>query len=135
MTTDQTVKCQFTIPELQEKKLIEWDLHITESLGTHDMIIGRDLMDFLGIDVRFSTRTIEWENHSMPFKAAKATADEDYHIEESMTLSEKFDIMAADNASKVKDILDAKYTAVDLEEITQEQKQLSDAEGKNSLLC
>ena len=32
MTTDQTVKCQFAIPELQEKKLIEWDLHITRIL-------------------------------------------------------------------------------------------------------
>ena len=117
MTTDQTVKGQFTIPELQEKKLIEWELHITESLGSYDMIIGRDLMEFLGIDVRFSTRTIEWENHSMPFKAAKATVEEDYHVEESMILSEKFDIMAADNASKVKDILDAKYTAADLGEI------------------
>ena len=42
-----------------------------------------------------------------------------------MTLSEKFDIMAADNATKVKDILDAKCTAADLEEIAQEQKQLS----------
>ena len=78
MTTDRTVKCQFTIPELQEKKLIEWDLHITESLGSCDMIIGGDLMEFLGIDVRFSTRTIEWENHCMPFKTAKATMDKDY---------------------------------------------------------
>ena len=30
MTTNQKVKAQFSIPELQDKKLIEWDLHVTK---------------------------------------------------------------------------------------------------------
>jgi hypothetical protein len=50
-----TVKCkaQFTIPELHDNWLIEWDLHVTKTLGAYDMIIGRDILTNLGIDIRF----------------------------------------------------------------------------------
>ena len=51
MTTKKRVKAQFTIPELQDDRLIEWDVHVTKDLGSYDMIIGRDLLEFLGIDV------------------------------------------------------------------------------------
>jgi hypothetical protein len=40
MTTQNMVKALFTIPELQDDKMIEWNLCITKDLGTHDMIIG-----------------------------------------------------------------------------------------------
>ena len=65
MKTNQKVKCQFTIPELQEDKLIEWDCHVLPSLGANcDMILGRDFLEFAGIDVRFSTQVIEWVRSS-----------------------------------------------------------------------
>jgi hypothetical protein len=38
--TNSRVKGQFAIPELQDKKLIEWDLHVAENMGAYDMIIG-----------------------------------------------------------------------------------------------
>ena len=40
MTTNKTVKAQFTLPELHDDKLIEWKCHVTPSLGNYDMIIG-----------------------------------------------------------------------------------------------
>ena len=46
MTTSKKVNAQFTIPELQDDKLIEWDLHVTKNLGAYDMIIGRDIYSF-----------------------------------------------------------------------------------------
>ena len=72
MVTNQMVKTQFTLPELQDSKLIEWDWHVVENLGAHDAIIGRDIMEFLGIDIRFSDQTVEWDGASMPFKELKA---------------------------------------------------------------
>ena len=74
MTTNQKVKAQFTIPELQDKKLIEWNLHVTKDMNNYDMIIGRDLLFFLKIDVLFSNQTIEWDDYSMPFKPADTRA-------------------------------------------------------------
>jgi hypothetical protein len=61
LTTSRKVKGQFTIPELHDNRLIEWDVHVTKSLGAYDMIIGRDLLKFLGIDVKFSNMMVEWE--------------------------------------------------------------------------
>ena len=68
MVTNQKVKAQFTIPELHSDRLIEWNMHVTDNLGAYDMIIGRDIMTHLGIDVRFSTMEIEWDHRTMPFK-------------------------------------------------------------------
>ena len=87
MTTSQKVKAQFTIPELQDRKLIEWNLHVTKDMGSYDMILGRDILSFLKIDVRFSNQTVEWEQFSMPFKAPDATVETNYHIEESMAIN------------------------------------------------
>ncbi len=68
MTTTAKVKTQFCIPELHDDRLIEWDMHVTKSLGNYDMIIGRDLLNNLKIDISFSTQSIDWEGASVPFR-------------------------------------------------------------------
>ena len=62
MTTNKKVKAEFTIPELQDNQLIEWDLHVTKDLTTYDMIIGRNILEFLKIDIRFSDLTVQWDH-------------------------------------------------------------------------
>ena len=62
LLTNQQVKSQFTIPELHPDKLIEWNMHMASDLGVYDMIIGRDILSFLGIDIKFSSLEMEWEN-------------------------------------------------------------------------
>ena len=47
LETTQMVKVQFTIPELQDKKLLEWEVHVAENMGAYDMIIGRDILAYL----------------------------------------------------------------------------------------
>ena len=116
MTTSSKVKAQFTIPELHDNRLIEWDVHVTKTLGAYDMIIGRDLLQFLGIDVRFSNMTVEWEGASMPFKEADASPLESYHVAEPAIVEEKLE--------RVKKILDAKYEAADLQQVCSSQDQL-----------
>jgi hypothetical protein len=59
LTTSKKVKSQFTITELHNNLLIKWDVHVTKSLGVYGMIIGLDLLEFLGIDVKFSDMTVE----------------------------------------------------------------------------
>ena len=117
MTTKAKVKSQFTIPELQQKKLIEWDSHVAKDLGACDVIIGRDMPQFSGIDICFSDMTIQWENEVMPFKDANASPLESYHIPDRGA--------TADASDRIKKILDAKYEAADLEKICSAQDQLS----------
>ena len=54
MKTQQRVKTQFTIPELQEKKLIEWNLHVTAS----ETGICQTVINFVG--------TTEKKHHFSP---------------------------------------------------------------------
>ena len=51
MKTSQRVKAQFTIPELHDDHMIEWNMHVTKAIGAYDMIIGRDVLEFLKIDM------------------------------------------------------------------------------------
>jgi len=81
MHANQKVKAQFTMPELHEDRLIEWNLRVTKAFGKCDMIIGRDILQFLKIDLRFSHNTVEWDGSELPFKDGEATPNEAYHIQ------------------------------------------------------
>ena len=116
MTTNRKAKAQFTLPELHDDKLIEWNLHVSKSLGNYDMILGRDLLEFLGINIRFSDLTVEWEEQELPFKVYDATPMDGYHVEDPDPVR--------DATRRVKKILDAKYEAADLEKICSAQSHL-----------
>ena len=120
LKTSQKVKVQFTIPELQEKRLLEWNVHVAEDMGAYDMIIGRDIMTFLGIDIRFSSRIVEWDGREMPFKPSNATQENCYHVEEAMAVNESLD--------RIKQILEAKYEAADLDKVCSNQSHLTQDE-------
>ncbi len=125
MTTNQTARCQFTIPELHDDRLIEWDLHVAKSLGNYDMIIGRDILKFLKINLRFSDEQIEWDHATMPYKDRDATPLDSYHVEDPEELFEE--------TERIKRILDAKYTPADLEQVCSAQSQLQVAQQKKLL--
>jgi len=106
-------------------KLIEWDFHVTKTLGAYDMIIGRDLMEFLGINIRFSDKVIEWEGATMPFKDKDQSENGVFHVDEPEAVQEASD--------RIKQILDAKYVAADLEDVCNNQEQLDQQEQQKLL--
>ena len=119
VTTNTSVKSELTLPELHHDKVIQWSFHVTKSLGAYDMIIGRDLLEFLGIDIKFSTKTVEWDSALMPFKDVDDIA-EAFHIDEPPQV--------VDASDRLKRILDAKYEAADLEAVVQLQEELNASE-------
>ena len=62
VSTRGTAKVEFSLPEFHEDKLLEWNVHLTPKLGNYDMIVGRDLLTEIGIDIHFSTHTCTWGN-------------------------------------------------------------------------
>ena len=117
MKTSKRVSAAFTIPELHDNRLIKWDVHVAKSLGNYDMIIGRDVMKDLGIDLSFSTETIDWDGHTIPFKNIDDNLDESYYIPDPGIMDEA--------AERLKTILDAKYEAADLDEVSKEAEHLT----------
>ena len=88
------------------------------------MIIGRDMMEFLGIDIKFSDHTIVWDGRTIPFRDADDTSA-------SLCVDEPVQVTEAQD--RLKKILDAKYEAADLDEIVDSQDQLSPQEKQQLL--
>ena len=67
LITTVEVDIHFNLTEFSAKKLITWKVSVTDSenLG-YDLILGRDLMDELKIDVLFSRKVINWEGIEIP---------------------------------------------------------------------
>ena len=123
MLTTQAVKTYFSLPELHDNRVIERTVHVTKTLGAYDMIIGRDVLQDLKIDLQFSTGSVEWDGASMPFKNVDDSESESFFIQESNAVD--------DSVNRIKGILDAKYEAADLDAIadqadylTQEQREM-----------
>jgi len=107
----------------------EWNMHVAKSLGPYDMIIGRDILKFLQIDLRFSDEVIEWDGAEMPFGDGDASAKEAHHVADSDP--------SEDAVHRVKRILDAKCEKADNKRICQEQAELDQTHQAQlaALLC
>jgi hypothetical protein len=106
-----------SIPELHDNRVIEWEFHVTKSMGAYDMIIGRDLLDDLGFIINFSEHTVTWDEASMPFKDLTDDVLENFHISEPDSIEESM--------SRVKKILDNSYAPADLHEVARDQTHLT----------
>ena len=70
LTTNKVCKAKMVLTELIPDKTLEWKIHVAPgSLGNYDMIIGRDLLDDLGIDFRFSDHTVICDGAEIPFRS------------------------------------------------------------------
>ena len=125
MKTYKAVKARFTLPELHDNRLINWNkVHVAKSLGAYDMIIGRDLLTDLGIDIRFSDSMCAWDGEEMPFKDRDESPLLSYHVNDKG--------ITQNSVNRVKEILDAKYEPANLDEVVDNQEQL-DEEQKEQL--
>ena len=93
-------------------------LHVAKTLGNYDVIIGRELLHKLGVDMSFSQKTMTWNNVTIDMKPPTCTKEDLFHVKEEIFVSDKTDRKAK--------ILDAKYKPVNLKEIMDNLSQLTD---------
>ena len=74
--------------EFNPTATISHQAHITDTLGQYDMIIGRELLHELVIDLHFNTTTMHWQDVEVIMKESTCTKEETFHIEEQMFVSE-----------------------------------------------
>ena len=120
ISTGSTAKVEFSLPEFHEDKLLEWTVHLTPKLGNYDMIIGRDLMSEVGIDIHFSTQTCSWEHSTIPMRQPTVRIEQSYIVEESGPVKQA--------TARLKQILDAKYEAADIPQLVRSREDLSKAQ-------
>ena len=84
------------------------------------MIIGRDILSELGIDLHFSTLTCTWEQRTIPMREGTATIEQTYLVDETGPV--------ADSTNRIKKILDAKYEAADIPKIVESCSHLKHVE-------
>ena len=69
--TAGTRKVPFILYEFHKDKVVTWDMHVDTSKRRstrYDMIIGRDLMQELGMDLLFSSSQVKWDEKIIPMR-------------------------------------------------------------------
>ena len=76
IATTSRCKLEFGLHEFSTTRRINHDFHVMDTpLPGYDMILGRDLMHSLKLDVMFSTGTLNWLDHGeIPLKPSNAMA-------------------------------------------------------------
>jgi hypothetical protein len=119
--TDKKCKVTFTLPAFHEHRKINWNCYVDNSdPGTcnYDLIIGRDLMHEIGIDICFSKAEIIWDNASIPMQSVDKLVDQFVdQFEKELLFSH--DPVTTD-AERIQNIVENKYCPADLRGITAE---------------
>ena len=110
------------LPAFHTEKVVEWDVYVddqtTSGATRYDLIIGRDLMEEIELDLKFSDMTMTWQNATIPMRNPALLKDK--NIEQF--ISEIFYLHDPNTteAERIQKILDNKYTPADLKKITEE---------------
>ena len=121
--TSSTCDIEFALTELQEKRTMKNSFHVVDdTMLQYNMIIGREVLSHLKIDLEFSTNSIKWDGATVPFRDSNSTAADAFAVRDSSTIREA--------ANRVKKIQDAKYKPADLHEVAQSSSHLN-ADEKN----
>ena len=95
------------------------------SLSTYDMIIGRDLMDSIGLDLLFSENLMRWDNATVPMRDNSLFLENPPNpFQEMLSMHDPI----TTEAERIQRILDIKYTPADLNQVVQDCTHLTDAE-------
>lgn len=137
-TSKYSMKLHFSLDEFggRTKIVHRFDLDEDEDGIGYDMIIGRDLLNELNIDVRFSDKTIKWEDQLIPMKSFANVWQNKHPSRKELkaTILRSAEPKATREATeRVVKILDSKYEKANLEEIAENAKNLN-REQKRLLL-
>ena len=105
-TTNRKCEITFTLPALHKHREITWKCYVDESdndSSTYDLIIGRDLMHEIGIDICFSAAEVRWDNASIPMQSVNKSTEE---FEQELLFTQ--DPLTTD-AERIQNIVETKY--------------------------
>ena len=130
-STEMVIMRNIRLPELDSGKNIEQQKALVFDSKTcrFDVILGTDFLSKTGIDVKYSTNTVEWFDSKMPLRNASALNNEDYtelaEIIEVQQEAEYFGIDWFEPYCHAIEIWDAKYDQINMDEVVEQLDHLS----------
>jgi hypothetical protein len=125
------VMCNLRLPELDKNRNIEQQkaLIFESENCKYDVILGADFLTKTGIDVKYSTNTIEWFENELPLRDPHLLKDEDFAsmatIIEIQQEVEFFGMDWYDPTCYAIEILDAKYESVQIDDVVNQLEHLN----------
>ena len=120
---------RFYLPEFSTQECVKWKFHIDDSTQSvksrYDMIIGRDLLEQLPLDIKFSDHTLSWQEVTIPMKNTDELTRQ--NINEIVELCYE-SVRLNEITRRTMEILDAKYEKADLSTIVSKCTYLSKEE-------
>jgi hypothetical protein len=116
-TTNRKCEITFTLPAQHKHKEITWTCYVDESdndSSTYDLVLGRELMHEIGIDICFSAAEVRWDNASIPMKSVDKSTQE---FEQELLFTQ--DPLITD-AERIQKIVETKCSPADLNKIVTE---------------
>ncbi len=85
-STSKTKKVDFSLPELHANRTIKQSFHVIDvELKRYDMIIGRDLIKSLGLEIKGNDLSIKWDDAAIPWRDMDSTIEDAYFAEDIPT--------------------------------------------------
>jgi hypothetical protein len=126
-TTTRKARLRFVLPEFNPTKEVSWACHVddnaTARTSQYDLILGRNLLEALGLIINFHDQTMTWEEATIPMKdygsLSTLQAADDY--------CDKIFITDVENevTTRMTRILDAKYEKANLAKVVAESEHLT----------
>ena len=116
-----------TFPELNSHRVVTWQCYIDERQGNelgYDMIVGRDLMTSLGIQIDFQDKKLKWDGAELEMRDFNSKTPSRKEIKATLQRTAE-PAVTKEATSRMVRILDSTYEKADLQEVVQLAKHIS----------
>ena len=125
------IMCNLRLPELDKNRNIEQHkaLIFESENCKYDVILGADFLTKTGIDVKYSTNTIEWFENELPLRDPHLLKDKDFaYMATIIEIQQEVEFFGMDwydpNCYAI-EILDAKYESVQIDDVVNQLEHLN----------
>ena len=115
--TTRLAEIKLKFPELSDSAEINVNCHVTKQKSNYDLILGREILRKLGINLNFLNNTTKWNDTSIPMKPVHNSTRTHFAISDSKRI--------ASETKRIKKILDAKYEKPDINKLVNDLDYLS----------
>ena len=114
------------LPEFSPTRHIDFPFNciVTDHSAAHDIILGNDFLQTVGIDCLGSTQQIQWMGIELPYRAPEELGTEG-HISKAFLDSVSASTDPYDNTCFVSSLLESKNEKVDTKAVAHSQKHLT----------